>query len=200
MSLVQREKTSVLIPRNRLAPVIVDDEDWIAPCQNAEFGFVSSATSFDARTLVNVPASAANAGMAPSTKTNKRYISFFIIDLDANILIYSGAERTTSRQTCAKMNLQQVGQLFNSSGHMSHTYRAMMRRPFRIPALQKFPRSHRKTIAAIGVSYLKNISRDTFAFRRQQLESRLRVFHHGEQRDRSMPHRHFDRSPRPTLP
>ncbi len=85
----------------------------------------------------------------------------------------------------------QRGGLAQRGGDMSHTHGAVVCRSLLIPRVNELARAQRKAIAAVGVADLENFAGHALALGGQQLEARLRIFHHGEQRNRAMLHAHL---------
>ena len=58
---------------------------------------------------------------------------------------------------------------------MAHAYRAMVRRPGCVPGIHKACCAQRKTIAAVGISYLQNRPRNGLTFCDDESELMLSV-------------------------
>jgi hypothetical protein len=63
-------------------------------------------------------------------------------------------------------------------GYVAYTYSAMVGRPLRTPGVHESTYAGGKAVAAVGVAYRHNLACHALTFGHEQLETRIRVFHH----------------------
>src|SRR5260370_14578488 len=94
---------------------------------------------------------------------------------------------------------QQLTKLAQLPGDMADADRAMMRRTLGVPGIHEFSRSHRETIAAVGVANFKNRPRLGCSLSDQQFELSVSRLNNRKQSYWTMPNRHLDGEPAANL-